>query len=287
MNIMPIFIFALCSSFCLLAQPIGEHSKDPRKIPPLNREAPKRVCSEGESRNEYFFESKANDRYVWSIRDRNWVPMPTSLFGFTFGGGLINGPRVLRPGVTQEYTLACVSHYKGTPKYLWIKEPAVVFPYKLGEIYSDDEVEIEWEIRTSPGVRVVAQPEFPSKLRYWEPMVAPFKIEVSGDSIQRVEIYANGYRDGKMIGFSWIPLIINPEGCSEAEEQREKKALQDLKHDFATKEHMDWHQAPWSDGKIKNMKQEFESRHFFTKRYRTEGLRSGEFLTDTEDLDKM
>jgi hypothetical protein len=205
---------------------------------------------------------------------------------FGFYAGLISGPHVLRSGVAQEYFLACVSHYKGTPKSLWVKEPAVVAPYKLGEIYSDDEVEIEWEIRNSPGVRVVAQPEFPSKLRYWEPLVVPFKIDVSDDSVQRVEFYVNGYRDGKLVGYSWIPLIINPEGYSEAEEQREKKELQDLKYDFATKEHMDWQKGPLSDGKIKMMKHEFENRHGLTKRYQIEGLRPGEYLTDSEDPNK-
>lgn len=275
------FCFSLLPLLSIQAQSAGSNEKSLKMLPPPVREL--RPSSNADT--NYFTDRGINEQYLWSIRERSWVPTPRFLL-FGHHAGLISGPHVLRPGITQEYFLACASHYKGTPKYLWIKEPAVVAPYKLGEIYSDDEVEIEWEIRTSPGVRVVARPEFPSKLRYWEPLVAPFKIEVSGDLVQRVEIYANGYRDGKLVGYSWIPLIINPEGYSEAEEQREKKELQDLKHDFATKEHMDWRKAPWSDGKTKNMKQEFESRQFLTKRYRTEGLRQGEFLTDTEDLDK-
>lgn len=272
--------FSLLPILSMQAQSIGSTDKGLRMLPPPVRQLP----SSGEAHNDYFTDRGVNEQYAWSIRDHSWVPTPRLLL-FGFYAGLISGPHVLRPGVTQEYSLACASHYKGAAKYVWRMEPAPFDPSKVGGIYEDDEVEIEWEIRTSPGVRVVTQPEFPSKLRYWEPLTAPFKIEVSGDSVQRVEIYANGYRNGKLVGFSWIPLILNRDGYTEQEEEREKQEIQSQKRAQSEK-HADWRQAPLSEGKIKLMKQEFENRHSLTKRYRTEGLRAGEFLTDTEDPKK-
>lgn len=273
------FCFSLLALFSMQAQSTGSNEKNLKVFPPPVRE----LCSSGNACNDYFIDHGVGEQYIWSIRERSWVPTPRLLL-FGFYAGLVSGPRVLLPGVAQEYFLACVSHYRGSPNALWIKEPAMVAPYKLGDVYVDDEVEIEWEIRTSPGLRIVTQPTFPSKLRYWEPLIASFKIEISGDSVQRMEIYANGYRDGKLIGYSLIPLIINNNGYSEFEAQREKKELQDLRHDFATKEHMDWHKAPLSERKIELMKREFESRHRLTKRFRVEGLKPGEFLTRTDGL---
>lgn len=283
MNMSPSLYVILLPLFSMLAQPTMPRYPEIKKAKPPAKVAPTCAYVSGKEHIDYIVELRANEKYVWSIRDRNWLPMPPSLFGIN--SGLIIGPRFVRPGFTQEYILASVSHYKGTAKYLWRREPAPLSPSKLGEVFSNDEVEIELEIRVSPGARVVTKPEFPPKLGYWEPLIAPFKIEVSSDSVQRVEFYVNGYRDGKLVGFSWIPLVINHEGFSETKVEHEKKETEREMNEWDTvaNQHADWHQSPLSERKIKLMKQEFVNRHSLGKRYRTEGLRSGEFLTDIED----
>lgn len=281
------FSFAVISMFGIHAQTIDQKGKNTKNDAPPARDAPMRAYTSSEN-VDYFIRRGASESYVWSIRDHGWAPMPTGrLFGLNWGA--IKGPHVLRPGSVQEYQLACESWYEGSVKYLWEMSPGQPHPIKVGKIYLDDEVEIEWETRLSPGIRLVEQPEFPSKLSYWEPLVAPFKIETTGNGVQRVEIYANAYRNGKLVGFTWFPLVINREGYGEIEEEQEKQNVLSEKQAWARGDHRlaDWHQAPFD--KLQHsqlMRSDFENRHFLTKRYLKDGLRPGEFLTDTEDPNK-
>ena len=104
-------------------------------------EAPASAYKAWAERPDYLSEQGVT-RYAWSLRDRKWAEIPQPLFGVT--GGLIKGPRALRPESVQEYQLACVSLYQGTVKHLWRYEPGQSQPIKVGSIHSNDEVEIEW-----------------------------------------------------------------------------------------------------------------------------------------------
>ena len=139
-------------------------------------EAPASAYKAWAERPDYLSEQGVT-RYAWSLRDRKWAEIPQPLFGVT--GGLIKGPRALRPESVQEYQLACVSLYQGTVKHLWRYEPGQSQPIKVGSIHSNDEVEIEWEMRVSPGIRVISRPTLPATVRYLEPIATTFKIELN------------------------------------------------------------------------------------------------------------
>lgn len=233
--------------------------------PPPAREAPARAYNAlTKDGNDYFSEQGAM-KCIWSLRDRNWVEIQKPLFGVT--SGLIKGPRELKPGSIQEYQLACVSLFQGTAKSLWVSDSKQAQPIKVGTVHSNDDVEIEWEMRVSPGIRVVNRPILPATVRYLEPIVSTFQVELNSQDVQRIEIYVNAYQNGKLVRFAWITATINKDGYSESRIEEEKNTNISSEGYF----------QKWNQNII------LEKQRISKELHRPNGLHPGEFVTDADD----
>lgn len=232
-----------------------------------------RLWPSGLDFNDYTW-SNTLDKYWWSLRNKEWVlvphdQMPNALVGLYKG---IKGPVALKPSVIQEYQVAFCSGYEGIVKHVWTKDTRGEHfpdPYHKGVIHCEDEVEIVWELRVTPGVHVIRQPEPPSgKVRFYEPVVATFTLEVTDPKTQILQLCVNAYRGGRLVSTGFMSRKINPfpEGYYEGAEKANfpYQGLEDVTY-------------IWGERMLRELMG--DSRYY----HRDNGPNPGEFITNSND----
>lgn len=200
---------------------------------------------------------------VWNIRDAEWnefSDLPQSIVSIARFQS-IKGPRILKVGSVQEYQVAFVSSFKGVVKNVFAVDKITGSSVKVDTVHFDDDIEIKWIMRTSSGVRVISPLGLPKiPVRFAEPVVSYFKIELQSQGVQKVEIYINGYRNGKLVAYGLIPVLINRDGEATAENEKMNDSLR------------------WTSDQIKLEKLRSDACH------RLNGLYPGEYIDVSEDL---
>lgn len=241
---------------------MGLHSQPPMST--IDESRPANKIKEGLGRAETAIDyvqkrTIEGSRMVWSLREQAWLKEPSIPRGFSCR---IKGARKLDVGKIHEYQIAGISNFEGTVKQLWMNSTPQ--PYKIGPVYFDDAVEIEWDIRVSPGIRIISLPDPPrTAVRCGEPVVATLKFELTNNEVQHIQIYTNTYRDGKLVGTSFIGSNIN--GGADLE-----SSLEDNSHN------------PIYRNRLLSLEDIDDLKRRAAECHRVGGLRPGEFVTEVD-----
>lgn len=162
---------------------------------------------------------------VWSIRDARWYEFRNGEVYFLSDNGyacMFKGDPILKAGVEGEFQIAFSSPYKGKHQFVYEQESGQALPVEKETIYMEDDVELVWELRASPGIEILSYPTPPNHpVRWKEPVLAPFRIRVTdlkeGQELS-LYLYINAYHDGKLVGFSGHVYGVNHVGFLDNED---------------------------------------------------------------------
>lgn len=170
------------------------------------------------SMHEVYYQYLENlDRHrVWSLLDARWYEYSVkdpSGWGAYVDGSLVKGTRLLNPGKVEEYQVWFTSDYQGRPKQRWKWWPGREQPNSNGVIYTEDEVQVAWELRASKGLKLLSEPQAPRGiLRYGEPYVTTFRVRLGDDKTDpepELELYVCLYHEGKLVKTYYSLMILN------------------------------------------------------------------------------
>lgn len=183
---------------------------------------------------EYYQFLENPDRHrVWSLLDARWyeysVKDPSGWgangWGAYVDGSLVKGTRLLKPGQVGEYQVLFTSDYQGRPKQRWKWWPGQEQPSSNGTIYTEDEVQVAWELRTSKGLKLLSEPQAPRGiLRYGEPYATTFRVKLGDaktDPEPELELYVCLYHKGKLVKTYYSLMILNVPTAVESDLENE------------------------------------------------------------------
>lgn len=181
----------------------------------------------------YQFLENPDQHRVWSLLDARWyeysVKDPSGLgangWGAYVDGSMVKGSRLLKPGRVEEYQVWFTSDYQGRPKQRWKWWPGQEQPSSNGTIYTEDEVQVAWELRASRGLKLLSEPPAPRGiLRYGEPYATTFRVmlgDAKADPEPELELYVCLYHEGKLVKAYYSLMILNAPTAVEPNKENE------------------------------------------------------------------
>lgn len=193
---------------------LGLQAQDPKELhrPFSEYIVPMNLESRGSSADGIVFR-------IWSLRDGRWYEFEDNNGHFLEDNGsacMFKGEPVIKQGEVKDFQIAFGSPYEGKFQVVMERVPGKMNSVEKETVYYDDDVEIVWELRSSPGIEIINWPTPPNHpVRWKEPVLAPFRIcakEIKIGQQLNLYLYINAYHKNKLIGYSEHVYTINPSG---------------------------------------------------------------------------